>query len=167
MKKKKWLLVTLILTLLFSTNVWGASYYSYNNIGLNYGKSTGNFYGEGKNGYKWVKITSIRGNKIRYRYAKFSYSEEVGHPIIKPYGKTYTATVTGKTKYYKSAPWSRLSNMKVYRYGYHSKNFKKLKILVKSNKRNTFGSYYTSSAFYIKVTKGKIKTVVSPVVYAI
>lgn len=47
-KRKKILLLTLILTLLFSVNVWGASNYSYNNIGLNYGKSSGGFYGAGK-----------------------------------------------------------------------------------------------------------------------
>ena len=112
MKKKKFLLLTLIFVLLFSTNVWGASYYSYNNLGLNYGKSSGSFYGAGKNGYKWVNITSVKGSKIKYRYAKFSYSKEIGHHIIKPYGKTYTATLTSSTKYYKSAPWSRLSNMR-------------------------------------------------------
>ena len=167
MKKKKFILIALIFTLLFSTNVWGASRYSYNNVGLNYGKSSGGFYGAGKNGYKWVKITSIKGSKVKYRYAKFSYSEFVGHHIIESYGKTYTATLTSGTKYYKSVPWSRLSSMKAYRYGYHSKAFKKLKILARSNKRNTFGTYYTSSSFYIKVSKGKIKTVVSPVVFAI
>ena len=47
-KRKKILLLTLILTLLFSVNVWGASNYSYNTIGLNYGKSSGGFYGAGK-----------------------------------------------------------------------------------------------------------------------
>ena len=168
MKKKKFILIALIFTLLFSTNVWGASRYSYNNVGLNYGKSSGGFYGAGKNGYKWVKITSIKGSKVRYRYAKFSYSEFVGHHIIKSYGKTYTATLTNKTKYYTSIPWYELRNMNVaFRYSYHSKAFKKLKILAKSNKRNTFGTYYTSSSFYIKVSKGKIKTVVSPVVFAI
>ena len=41
-KTRKLLLLTLILTLLFSSNVWGASYYSYNKVGLNYGK-TGSF----------------------------------------------------------------------------------------------------------------------------
>ena len=166
-KKKRFLLLTLVFTLLFSINVCGATYYSYNNIGLNYGKSSGNFYGPGKNGYKWVNITSIRGSKVKYRYAKFFYSEEVGHRIIKPYGKTYTATLTPNTKYYKSAQWSRLNSMKAYRYSYHSKAFKKLKILVRGNKRTTIGKYYSNSAYYIKVSKGKIKTVVSPVVFAI
>lgn len=167
MKKKRCLLLTLIFVLLFSTNVWGASYYSYNNLGLNYGKSSGSFYGAGKNGYKWVNITSVKGSKIKYRYAKFSYSKEVGHHIIKPYGKTYTATLTSSTKYYKSAPWSRLSNMRAYRYSYHSKAFKNLKILMKGNKRTTFGTYYSNTSFYIKVSKGKVKTVISPVVFAI
>ena len=166
MKKKKFFILALVLTMLFSTNIWGASYYSYNNVGLNYGK-TGSFYGAGKNGYKWVNVTSVKGSKIRYRYAKFSYSEEVGHPIIKPYGKTYTATLTGNTKYYKSASWSRLSSMKAYRYSYHSKALKKLKILTKGSKRNTFGTYYQNSAFYIKVSKGKVKPVISPVLFAI
>lgn len=167
MKKKRFLILTLILTLLFSANARGASYYSYHNVGLDYGKSSGSFYGVGKNRYKWVKITSIKGSKIRYRYAKFSYSEDVGHHIIKSYGKTYTATLTNNTKYYKSAPWTRLSNMKAFRYSYHSKAFKKLKILVQSNKRNTFGPYYQNSAFYIKTLKGKVKTVISPVIFAI
>lgn len=167
MKRKIFLLLALIFTLVFSTNVFGASYYSYNNLRLNYGKSSSSFYGAGKNGYKWVNVTSVRGSKIKYRYAKFSYSEEVGHHIIKPYGKTYTATLTSSTKYYKSAPWTRLSSMKAYRYSYHSKAFKNLKILIKGNKRTTFGTYYSNTSFYIKVSKGKIKTVISPVVFAI
>lgn len=166
-KKKKFLLLTLILTLLFSANVWGASNYSYNNIGLNYGKSSGGFYGAGKNGYKWVMVTSISGSKIKYRYAKFSYSKEVGHHIVKPYGKTYTAKLTKSTKYYKSVPWPQLSSLNAFRYGYHSKAFKKLKILTKGTKNAVFTTYYRNSSFYIKVSKGKVKTVVSPVVFAI
>lgn len=166
MKKKRILLIALVATFLFSINVWGASYYSYNNIGLDYGKSSGSFYGAGKNGYKWVMVTSINGSKVKYRYAKFAYSAEVGHRIIKPYGKTYTATLTSSTKYYKSASWSRLSKLNIYKYSYHSKAFKKLKILTKGSKKTTFGTYYSNSSFYIKVSKGKIKTVVSPVVYA-
>ncbi len=166
-KRKKILLLTLILTLLFSVNVWGASNYSYNNIGLNYGKSSGGFYGAGKNGYKWVMVTSISGTKLKYRYAKFSYSKDVGHHIVKPYGKTYTVKLTKSTKYYKSVPWPQLSSLKAYRYSYHSKAFKKLKILTKSSKQNTFDTYYQNTAFYIRVSKGKVKTVISPVVFAI
>ncbi len=109
-KTRKLLLLTLILTLLFSSNVWGVSYYSYNKVGLNYGK-TGSFYGPGKNEYKWVQVTSINGSKIKYRYAKFAYSRAEGHSIIKSYGKTYTAKLTGNTRYYKSAPWTKLNSV--------------------------------------------------------
>ena len=167
MKKKRFLLLSLVFMLLFSTNVWGAAYYSYDNLGLNYGKSSNDFYGVGKNGYKWVKITSVKGSKIKYRYVKFSYSEEIGHHIIKPYGKTYTATLTDSTKYFKSVPWSRLNSMKAYSYSYHSKAFKKLRILVKGNRQAAFGTYYSNGSFYLKVSKGKVKTVISPVVFAI
>ena len=153
--------------LIFLTNVWGASYYSYNNLRLNYGRSSGSFYGVGENGYNWVNITSVKGSKIKYRYAKFSYSKQVGHRIIKPYGKTYMATLTGSTKYYKIACWSHFNSMKAYRYSYHSKAFLNLKILMKGNKRTTFGVYYSNASFYIKVSKGKVKTVILPVVFAI
>ena len=44
MKKKKFFILALVLAILFSTIVWGASYYSFNNVGRNYGK-TGSFYG--------------------------------------------------------------------------------------------------------------------------
>ena len=105
-------------------------------------------------------VTSISGTKLKYRYAKFSYSKDVGHHIVKPYGKTYTVKLTKSTKYYKSVPWPQLSSLKAYRYSYHSKAFKKLKIL-------TFDTYYQNTAFYIRVSKGKVKTVISPVVFAI
>lgn len=164
-KTRKLLLLTLILTLLFSSNVWGTSYYSYNKVGLNYGK-TGSFYGPGKNGYKWVQVTSINGSKIKYRYAKFAYSRAEGHSIIKSYGKTYTAKLTGNTRYYKSAPWTKLNSVQAYRYSYHSQSFKKLKILIKSNKWNMFGTYYQNGSFYIKISKGKVKIVISPVIFA-
>lgn len=145
----------------------GTSYYSYNDVGLNYGKSSLDFYGDGKNGYKWVQITSIKGSQIKYRYARFSYSQEVGHHIIKAYGKTYTATLTSNTKYYTSASWTRLRNLNAFSYGYHSEAFKNFKILVTGNKQNTFGTYYKNSSFYIKISKGKVTMVVSPVVFAI
>lgn len=166
MKKSKFLMLVLTLTLLFSMNALGASYYSYNNVGLNYGKSSGGFYGVGKNGYKWVKITSVKGNKVRYRYAKFTYSAGDGHNVIKAYGKTYTASLTGSARYYTGASWSRLNSCQAYRYSYHSKAFKNLKILVKSTKRNVLGSSYARSSYYIKISRGKIKTIVSPVIYA-
>ena len=168
MKKKTMLLLALILTLVFSTIVWaGTSYYSYNNVGLNYSKSSGGFYGAGKNGYKWVKVTSVSGNKIKYRYAKFAYDGSTGHNVIKPYGKTYTTTLTGSTRYYKGASWSRLNSLRAYQYGYHSSRFKSLKILQRCSKSSEFGRYYKNGSYYIKIVKGKVKTVVSPVVFAI
>ena len=169
MKKNRFLVLALVFIMLFSVNVSGASYYSYKNVGLDYGKSSDGFYGAGKKGYKWVMVTSVKGSRIRYRYAKFSYDDYIGHCVIKPYGKTYTANLTKSTKYYKSAPWQRMRSLKAYNYSYHSAKFKKLKILVKTNKSTMFGrnSYYSNSRFYIKVSKGKIKTVVSPAVFAI
>lgn len=168
MKKKTMLLLALILTLVFSTNVWaGTTYYSYNNVGLNYSRSSGSsFYGSGRNGYKWVKVTSVSGNKMKYRYAKFSYDRSAGHNVIKPYGKTYTTTLTGSTRYYKGVSWSRLNSLRAYRYGYHSSRFKSLKILQRCSKGSAFGRYYRNSSYYIKIYRGKVKTVVSPVIFA-
>lgn len=113
-----------------------------------------------------MQVTSINGSKIKYRYAKFAYSRAEGHSIIKSYGKTYTAKLTGNTRYYKSAPWTKLNSVQAYRYSYHSQSFKKLKILIKSNKWNMFGTYYQNGSFYIKVSKGKVKTVISPVIFS-
>lgn len=167
MKKKSMFLLALIVSLIFTTNVWaGSKYYSYNNVGLNYKQSSGGFYGAGKNGYKWVKVTSVSGNKIKYRYAKFSYSSSVGHNIIKPYGKTHTATLKSSTRYYKSASWTRINSLRAYQYRYNTAKFKSLKLLQRVSKNSAFGSYYRNSSYYIKISKGKVKTVVSPVVLA-
>lgn len=154
-------------TCIFNKRLGRETYYSYNNVGLNYSKSSGGFYGAGKNGYKWVKVTSVSGNKIKYRYAKFAYDRSTGHNVIKPYGKTYTTTLTGSTRYYKGASWSRLNSLRAYQYGYHSSRFKSLKILQRCSKSSEFGRYYKNGSYYIKIVKGKVKTVVSPVVFAI
>ena len=98
--------------------------------------------------------------------AKFVYDKSVGHHTIKPYGKTYKAILTSGTKYYKSASWSRINKLHAYNYSYQSKKFKSLKILEKTKKSGVFGSYYKNESFYIKMVKGKVKTVVSPFVFA-
>lgn len=169
MKKKSTLLLIMILTFLFSTTVFAGKYYSYNDVKLNYATtktSAGTFYGKGKNGYQWVKMTSVKGSKITYRMAKFAYDKSTGHHAIKSYGKTYKATLTSGTKYYKSASWSRISKLRAYNYSYQSKKFKSLKILEKTKKSGVFGAYYKNGSFYIKVSKGKVKTVISPFVFA-
>lgn len=171
MKKKSTLLLIMILSLIMSTTVFAGNkkYYSYNDVGLNYSTtntSTGSFYGKGKNGYQWVMVTAVKGNKISYRKAQFVYDKAIGHHRLKAYGKTYKATLTSGTKYYKSTSWSRIYKLRAYNYKYASKTFKGLKILDKVKKSSLFGTYYKSVSYYIKVTKGKVKTIVSPCVLA-
>ena len=171
MKKKSTIVLILVLSFLMSVTVFAGNkkYYSYKDVGLNYSTTNtaaGNFYGKGKNGYQWIMVTSISGNKVSYRKAQFVYDSAIGHHRVRPYGKTYKATLTSGTKYYKSASWSRISKVRAYNYGYESQTLKSLKILEKGKKSNVFGTYYRSGSYYIKVVKGKVKTVVSPCIFA-
>ncbi len=109
-------------------------------------------------------ITSKKGSTIHYRKARVEYDDTAGHDVFAGYGKTYTAKLTGKTKYYIPVEWSEMSRMQAYNYGYDSTTLKSLKLLRKVSKKTALGYM---SLFYVKIKKGKVKTMISPAIFAI
>lgn len=164
MKKRKvtFVLISLLLTLVMAIPVAAATkYYSFKNIGLDYSKGPSGLYGSGKNGFKQIKIVSIHGNKVKYKAGKFKYDEQIGHYMFAGYGKTMTAKLTSKTKYYygnyKKA-WNVHKNG-----GYHTNRFKTAKILERG-KKNRIKTETYNSMYFAKMKNGKIITMVTGIV---
>lgn len=143
-------------------------YYSYDNIGLDYKtRKYGfmDFYSDGENGYEFVLITSFTNNQVKYRKLEFKYNPVLGHYGGHGYGKTYTAKLVTATKYYNCVGWQRIRKLKATEYEYGSKEFKKLKILKRVEQKQFCAPIFVKTCF-IKLKKGKVVSIVHPVILA-
>ena len=140
-----------------------AGTYSYNDVNLDYSITRG-LYGAGRNGYKLVLGVWDNGNTFRYRKARVEYVDYMGHDVFSPYGKTYRAKATAVTSYLVPIPWSEQSQIQVYNYYYGDPAFKSLKILNPTSRSMLSSS---NQLYYIKIKKGKIIRMISPLIYAL
>ena len=156
------LLLTCLSVFELQIHALGATY-SYKDLNLNYNVKR-YLYSSGKNGYKFIMLTSKKGSTIHYRKARIEYDDIAGHDVFAAYGKTYIAKLTRKTKYYIPVEWSEMRRMQAYNYRYDTKTLKSLKLLQKVSKKTALNYM---SLFYVKVKKGKVKTMISPAIFAI
>ena len=157
-----YILIIILFVIAFNGNIF-AKDYSYNDLGLDYNVKR-YLYSTGKNGYKFIYVTSKKGSGITYKMARVEYDDLAGHDVFSGYGKIYIAKLSRKTKYYIPIEWSSMSVLQPYKYGYNTDRLKSMKIL-REVSRKTALNYM--NLFYAKIKGGKIITMISPAIFAI
>ncbi len=170
MKSKLKMVVLLVLVVcLTCTPVYAAGYVSYNQIGFDYEVESAVPWGDGRNGYRMVKLMGIQGNTISYKKGAFDkYNGDETRFI--GIGNTQTAVLTARTKCYIPAPWSQQFNeLRVGKYHmaeYGTEQFLQGKILQKVNSVSFIKNERGVTPLYIKIKNGKITKIVKPVIIA-
>ena len=156
------MLVGCLSILLNQLQIYAATF-SYKDLKLDYNVKR-YLYSSGKNGYKFIFITSKKGATIKYKKARVEYDDIAGHDVFDSYGKTYTAKLTQKSKYYIPIAWNEMVQLQPYKYGYDTDTLKSMKILRNVPQKVAFNYM---SLFYAKIKRKKISTMISPAIFAI